>query len=1309
MKNSFKIFAVIAGLIVILIILRLNSISYPRDIENNAELIYLEELHDYANIFTVRFKENRFLLTPHTSHLKIKGVFVEKTVELKDDDLITLENHEFLFNAFPRKTFYKEVFHRPIIEVFPGFTEAKYIGGWLTKDREQILAQANNRDLLKNLLVEISAAELKQLIPVGKSFDGKLLELHRIKNNPSGALRGKSLHLPITRIRGRQWDQINENSEFEIQDGDILALPYQDSNQNTKNTDGTDITNKTEATNSTALGEKLFIKFNIARIQGLTYLSIAYKEKVPTFSPGEQVDANKPGKEIAFLKSIDSGVTYNINKEKENTFIGGKELFSFNLKPQQLMAKLYIPDKIPEGGMVDIKELLDRDMYYHKDNCFYPVTRDFLSKVKEQFGDKNKKQSNDMRNYFETNNIAWRDFIDTNEFENYTKTAAALIHRMENKGIFQVFSREVEKLNNRHQVMGVGLSVDKSLIREIVYKSPGHSWLNASPLRENTPIISGIDTFYWGSLIGLTDEPVEFRITFTQNPPPVRLIATADFGYSFDGQLYTGNNFFDGPQVVKIPIGQDKIFIKVWNLETFNRRIGSTNFQAEIVFTNPGGNPIRLISDETWESSINTAQWASVLVNPPYGQPDPGAGSIDSLWYDETWDPVYSGLKFRFFRKKFQLEAIPSTVTWKIFASGDYSLRVNRRIVQTANDFVKALNKGTNEITIMVARKGYRKNFYTDYMLKADNNRLLLKQDQVERTSFSKIAVTRKPLIADLNNTPLAYNAEVNAKWQRFYASEVPAELLSFFGSSDEGVWGLEQIFSKLTPEDRVASAQLTINREWQTIVLDAMKKTLQANKESELNDLDYQNLKKALAAAEIRLQAKRSELALSETTARQSIMQDIIGLQTEIEDIKNEINKVKNYFYEAAVVLMGLKGDILTAASYPYNDETMKELNPDIARPYLPRENPYLNRSWAWKYNPGSTAKILDSVAFLCSADRKDDRGRYLFPYLRELLNNARSFKDFPRLDLQDSFMLNGKEIVFQIRNFQGHVMPEGFCSLTDAFAHSYNTYFSYLALHNNRVLTLDSLAYGYENNQTDEDDRKTFINKAGLPVAQTYIEYPTLAFAERLMINREIDLLYNLRDAEFAAKFVRAPSDSFMAIESQFPVNAYRAANVAHYSIGQGDFQVTALQNAMIAAAVLNRGILYHPFIVQSVVLKEGEEKIVSFDPERDKAQVFPEAVADQIKEAMKAVVDRGTANTVFSEIREGRQFYAKTGTAETELYRDNSLFVGFVTFKDGTPLVFSVIVPRAGLGAKIAGKLTEDILKAVIEYENNKGRNW
>ena len=110
---------------------------------------------------------------------------------------------------------------------------------------------------------------------------------------------------------------------------------------------------------------------------------------------------------------------------------------------------------------------------------------------------------------------------------------------------------------------------------------------------------------------------------------------------------------------------------------------------------------------------------------------------------------------------------------------------------------------------------------------------------------------------------------------------------------------------------------------------------------------------------------------------------------------------------------------------------------------------------------------------------------------------------------------------------------------------------------------------------------------------------------------------------------------------------------------------------------------------------------------DPEKHKRKIFAFSYADQIKAAMKDVVLTGSAETVFKKMREGRVFYAKTGTAETEFYKDNSLFIGFVQFKDMSHIIFSVIVPRSGIGAKVAGKLTETIIKEIILHEEKKNK--
>ena len=1289
MKNSFKIFSVILGLLVILIILRLNSVSYPGESGGSTELVYLEEFHGSGSLFGIVRQNNRFLLKPFIDNIKRKGLPIVKTVEIKDNDLITLENRNFLFKVFPQTTFYKEVFNRPLREIFPNLSKSKgkILGGWLITDRERIISRENNRALLERLLVEISAGELKKIIPPGTPFDNKLLELQISKNNPTGELLMQSFHIPVIMIRNRREQRIEKNTSFTVRDGDILNIPYQESHP----------------------GDGLFIKFNILRVRAVDYLSISYKKKIDLPGNGEQ----KREEEIAFLKSLDTGLTYNIDKSRQNIFIGGSGLFSFTLRPGQLLDKLYIPDKIPEGGIMDIKELLDRHMYYRQGNRFYPVTGEFLNQLKKIFNKKDTKE--EITGYFVENKIAWLEFDDADEFGNFYKAAKALIKKMKNKGIFRTFTREIEKLNHRRRVMGVGIGVKGQYIENVLYKISGYSWMNAGRLWENTPIVSGIDAFYWGTVIKDTDEPAFFKIKFKQPPPSLRLIAAADYGYGFDGKHYTVKNFLDGVQTFGLPKGKKEIYLKVWNVKRFNRVMNSTNFQVEFILRKADGETVRLVSDHTWEASVNAVHWDPVRVNPSYSLPDPSAARLNSLWYDEQWNPVFSGIKSRYFRKKFPLDDIPQAVTWKIYASGDYVLRVNRKVVQREKDVKDALKKGNNVITVMLSRKGYRKHFYTDRMFKTLGSGIFLRQKQVHRASFRKARTRQKPVISDTNNTPLAYSSTINGKSQRFYSPGVLTELRPFFGSPAEGIWGLEQIFSNTFHEDKdkrnsaeISAVQLTLNREWQGIALDIMKKNLHGRREMEIANPEYLRLKKELAIARSRLQVKRSELSGSSTPAasQQPLMQAIIGLQNKIENINEQIGKIKNYFYEASAVLMGPKGEILTAASYPYDDETMKALNPGISKPYRPGENPYFIRGWKWNYNPGSTVKILDAAAFLYSKDLKDEKGKYLFPYLRKLLDPRSGFKNFPRSDLKGSLMLNGREIGFRLRNFQGIAMPEGFCSLKDALAHSYNTYFSYLALHNNRVLTVDSTVYNFKEGKRY---KKSYISKANIPIARTYREYPILEFAEKLLMNREIDLLYNLEQITGVSKPLRMPNDSFMAMASRFPVNAYTPANVAHYSIGQGNFQLTALQNALNASTIFNGGMLYRPSIVKAVVLTDAEkrEKQIIFDPERDKTRVFSASVANRIKEAMQEVVRRGSARELFRELEEGRQFYAKTGTAETELYKDNSLFVGFVGFKNGMPLIFSVIVPRSGLGAKVAGKLTEEILQAIIVHEEKKGR--
>ena len=152
-------------------------------------------------------------------------------------------------------------------------------------------------------------------------------------------------------------------------------------------------------------------------------------------------------------------------------------------------------------------------------------------------------------------------------------------------------------------------------------------------------------------------------------------------------------------------------------------------------------------------------------------------------------------------------------------------------------------------------------------------------------------------MVSDINNGVMAYDCEINGKSRRFYTPRALAELLVFLGSPDEGTWGLEQIFSKIYQENRPDSIRLTINQEWQSVVLAVMEKTLRANKEKESNNPEYKKLLQELAAFQAQLQKKREELLASRAGSQQQIMQAIIQLQDDVESTKARSVKSKILF----------------------------------------------------------------------------------------------------------------------------------------------------------------------------------------------------------------------------------------------------------------------------------------------------------------------------------------------------------------------------------------------------------------------------
>ncbi|MCP5102813.1 MAG: hypothetical protein GY950_05525 [bacterium] len=393
------------------VLLRLYSISYPKDIEEETDIVYLESFHDYGSMFKLNLRDRQFFLTPLIDDMKVRGKTVSEETDIHNGDLVAIEEHTFQFKVYPGEYEYKEVYHRPLHFILPAPRSVKYIGGFAGLDRRKIVADVKNHDLLKKLIVEISPEVLKELAPV----PGAVLEFSR--DRKTGRVRLRPLVGDMLRIRDLDEKIIPKNTAVPITGGDIFKV------------------SSFRPGSETAL----YFKFAYGRYEGSESLSISYRQRQDfPFAFTREPEA-------AILRSIDSGITYGIDLTKETVFMGKQGLYSFNLDPGELMDKLYIPDKIPQGRVVDLKELLDRDMYYVENKTFVPVTFWFLNTVRKHL----KKGKRELREFFEKAGVTWRDFRGYPEFDRYAGKAATLILKMRNKGIYPMYVREIKKLNKK--------------------------------------------------------------------------------------------------------------------------------------------------------------------------------------------------------------------------------------------------------------------------------------------------------------------------------------------------------------------------------------------------------------------------------------------------------------------------------------------------------------------------------------------------------------------------------------------------------------------------------------------------------------------------------------------------------------------------------------------------------------------------------------------------------------------------------------------------------------------------------------------
>ncbi|HSO04624.1 MAG TPA: penicillin-binding transpeptidase domain-containing protein, partial [Candidatus Limnocylindrales bacterium] len=183
-------------------------------------------------------------------------------------------------------------------------------------------------------------------------------------------------------------------------------------------------------------------------------------------------------------------------------------------------------------------------------------------------------------------------------------------------------------------------------------------------------------------------------------------------------------------------------------------------------------------------------------------------------------------------------------------------------------------------------------------------------------------------------------------------------------------------------------------------------------------------------------------------------------------------------------------------------------------------------------------------------------------------------------------------------------------------------------------------------------------------------------------------------LRDQAQKFGFDESFETPLRAATSRFPADPDEP-QTAMSAIGQFDVRATAMQMAMVAAAVGNAGVTMRPGLVDQAAAPDLAP-LETFDP-TEFAQAMSRENATQLADMMVGVVNEGTGSN--AQIP-GVEVAGKTGTAQTAKDRPNiAWFISFAPATDPQVAV-AVAIERSGAAEVGGNTLAAPIARAVMQ---------